>query len=230
MVRTRRRPRAPLQLVRKKAAWTERWEQILAGSSSGDWAPQSAKAALRKPLLALTHGKCAFCETRLGKDVYPQIEHYVSRKVAPRRAFEWRNLLPVCQMCNVSKGHSDHARDLLKPDDEDPEPYFRIGPEGEITPHPRLDESGKRRADKTIRLCDLTRGGLQVSRSEVAQQVRWWLDRSAGLANGLNQEIEEWKHLSDPRMEYKLVVRHVLTQNHHPELADLDRQRFQRGK
>jgi uncharacterized protein (TIGR02646 family) len=222
MVRTRRRPRAPVQLVRKKATWTERWERILAGSSSGNWATQSAKTALRKPLLALTHGKCVFCESRLGKDVYPQIDHYVSRKVAPRRAFEWENLLPVCQICNVSKGHFDHSGGLLKPDDEDPEPYFWIGPEGDIVPHPRLDDSGRRRAAETIRLCGLQRGPLRESRYHVARAVSRWLDS--------NEEIALWNDLSDPRMEYKLVVRHVLTQNHHPELADLDRQRFQRGK
>lgn len=156
--------------------------------------------------------------------------HYVSRKVAPRRAFEWKNLFPVCQICNVSKGHFDHAGDLLKPDDEDPEPYFWIGPEGDITPHPGLDELGKRRAVETIRLCGLQRGDLRESRFEVAQAVSRWLDRASRLANGLDQEIEEWKHLSSPRMEYKLVVRHVLAQNHHPELADFDRQRFHKGR
>jgi 5-methylcytosine-specific restriction endonuclease McrA len=54
----------------------------------------------------------------LGAQAYPQIEHYVSRKVNPDRVFEWKNLLPVCQICNTSKGHADHQGSLLKPDAE----------------------------------------------------------------------------------------------------------------
>ncbi len=231
MVRTRRRPRAPAQLVRERAAWTGGWKRIQANRSPGVWATRSARAVLRKPLLTLTHGKCAFCESTLDKTSYAQIEHYVSRKVDPGRAFDWKNLLPVCQICNTSKGHFDHAGDLLKPDDEDPEPYFWIGPEGDITPHPRLDELGRRRASETIRLCGLQRGPLRESRYQVAMAVSRWLAQASQPLSKLDREIEEgWNEISNPRFEYKLVVRHVLTLRNHPELANSDRQRFQRGR
>ena len=67
----------------------------LAGLGRGDWATTAAKKALREPLLAMTWGKCVFCEGRLGAQAYLQIEHYVSRKTDPQSAFEWKNLLPV---------------------------------------------------------------------------------------------------------------------------------------
>jgi len=186
---------------------------------------------MKNPLLALTWGKCVFCEGRLGSQAYPQIEHYVSRKVAPGRAFEWTNLLPVCQICNTSKGDADHQGDLLKPDAEDPEPFFWIGPEGGIAPHPRLNAEETRRAAETIRLCDLNRGGLREDRFVVANSVRRWLGRTAEPVDGLSELVrEEWDELSDPRFPHKVVVRHVLTLGNSPELAATDKQLFQRGR
>jgi len=197
----------------------------------GAWATEKAKNTLKKPLLELTWGKCAFCEGRLGAQAYAQIEHYISRKVDRDRAFEWKNLLPVCQVCNRSKGHSDHQGSLLKPDAEDPEPFFWIGPEGDITPHPSLNADGTFRASETIRLCGLDRGALRDDRLAVANFVRRWLARTSGLVGGLDETARaEWKQLSDPHQSYKLVVRHVLTQENLPGLAARDRRLYHRKK
>jgi uncharacterized protein (TIGR02646 family) len=223
MVRTRARPNAPAALVRNARSWTARWVR-LASTGGGDWATISAKNALREPLLALTWGKCAFCEGALGAQAYSQIDHYVSRKIEPQRAFEWENLLPVCQICNACKGPSDHQGRLLKPDIEDPEPFFWIGPEGDITPHPALDPSKVERATGTIRLCNLNRGELCAARQEVADSVRLWLARSDAHTR------EDWHRLSNPRHPYKIVVRNVLTIGKLPQLAAFDRDLFQTGR
>jgi uncharacterized protein (TIGR02646 family) len=229
MVRTRPRPRTPVALARNKRTWTARWKEIDAANTGRDWATQTAKRALKKPLLALTWGKCAFCEGLLGAQAYPQIEHYVSRKVDPDRAFEWRNLLPVCQVCNVSKGHEDHQGSLLKPDVEDPEPFFWIGPEGGIAPHPSLNAAQASRASETIRLCGLNRGELRENRHRVANCVRRWLQRTS--VNGLDDHtLDEWVEISDPRQSHKIVVRHILTLGNSPQLAALDRELFQQGR
>lgn len=231
MVRTRRRPRSPAALAVNKRTWTARWQKIAAQGTSRDWATQKAKRELKGPVLALTWGKCVFCEGRLGAQAYPQIEHYISRKVDPDRAFEWQNLLPVCQICNTSKGHADHQRRLLKPDDEDPEPFFWIGPEGDIMPHPGLNDLDATRASETIRLCKLNRGELRENRQTVADSVRRWLERTAGLVDGLDQHTkEEWYKLSAPQQSHKIVVRHMLTLGNSPELAAADRELFQRGR
>jgi uncharacterized protein (TIGR02646 family) len=231
MVRTRRRPGAPAALALNRKDWTERWKRIAAAGKGGDWATKKAKTALKTPLLALTWGKCAFCEGRLGSQSYPQVEHYLSRRVDPDRAFEWKNLFPVCQMCNASKGDADHQGKLLKPDVEDPELFFWIGPEGDISPHPVLNEVDANRAAETIRLCALNRGGLREDRHTVANFVRRWVERTAGLAGGLDQRAqEEWDELSDPRHSHKVVVRRVLMDCRAPGLAARDRILFQRGR
>jgi len=229
MVRTRRRPSAPPALTLSRSAWTARWKKIAAAGTGRDWATQKAKRDLKKPLLALTWGKCVFCEGTLGSQAYPPIEHYISRKVAPGRAFQWTNLFPVCQICNRSKGDADHQGRLLKPDAEDPEPFFWIGPEGDIAPHPTLNTEEALRAAETIRLCDLNRGGLREDRFTVAGLVGRWVRRTAGLVDGLDELAqEEWDEISDPRHPHKVVVRHELTQRSAPGLAAADRQFFQR--
>lgn len=231
MVRTRRRPSPPPTLTLNKAAWTARWKRIDAARTDGDWATRNAKRDLKGPLLTLTWGKCVFCEGNLGSQAYPQIEHYISRKVAPGRAFQWTNLFPACQMCNTSKGHADHQGRLLKADAEDPEPFFWIGPEGDIAPYPGLGAIEKLRAEETIRLCDLNRGMLRENRLSVAKRVKRWLERTAGLNDGLDQPArEEWDELSDPRHPHKVVVRRTLTLGNAPELAVIDRQFFQQGR
>jgi hypothetical protein len=87
------------------------------------------------------------------------------------------------------------------------------------------------RASETIRLCDLNRGGLREDRFTVANLVRRWVVRAAEFVNGLDERTqEEWDELSDPRQSHKIVVRHVLKLQHLPELAEMDRQLFQRGR
>jgi uncharacterized protein (TIGR02646 family) len=220
----------PTALRGKKGIWTQRWKQIVAQERSADWATHAAKAALRDPLRALTHGKCAFCEGTLDRTSYLQVEHYVSRRVDPSRAFVWKNLFPVCQICNTSKGRFDHDGNLLKPDVEDPEPYFWIGPEGDIEPHPDLDPPSQRRASETIRLCALNRGPLRENRYSITRALARWLHRASDSDNDLQQVQQEWDELSAPEREHKLVIRHMLTLHKHSELAVADRRRFQRGR
>ena len=119
----------------------------------------------------------------------------------------------------------------MKPDDEDPEAFFWIGPEGEIAPHPGLDAPDALRAEATIRLCNLNRGGLCEGRFEVANRVGRWLERTAALIEALDERVRvEWDEISDPRHVHKIVVRHVLKRANAPGLAEADRRLFRRGR
>ena len=77
----------------------------------------------------------------------------------------------------------------------------------------------------------MNRGELRENRQTVANDVRRWLERTAGLVDALDQHTkEEWNTLSNPRQSHKIVVRHVLTQKNWPELAAEDRRRFQQDR
>jgi len=116
--------------------------------------------------------------------------------------------LPACSRCNTSKGEEDHKGALIKPDAEDPEPYFWIAPEGRLEPHPALGERNRQRAQQTIRILDLNRPALMQSRFEM--RVRRDLPDLVG----------------EPLAEHKLVLRHVLTISGQAALVALDRMKF----
>jgi len=176
MVRTPRHQAPPAQLVRNQARWTSRWEEIRAGRRKGEWATESAKKVLRPALERVARGKCAYCESLLGVTAHLEIEHYVAKTLNPDLAFEWTNLLPACGKCNGAKGEADHHNALLKPDAEDPEPYFWINAgTGELKPHPLLDEAGRQRVLQTIALCNLHRGPLCTKRLDMWLRVGNWL-------------------------------------------------------
>jgi WD40 repeat protein len=71
---------------------------------------------LRKILLELFHGKCAFCETPLTTGLSVEVEHFRPKHLAINLdgkvtkpgywwlATEWSNLYPICSECNLSKG------------------------------------------------------------------------------------------------------------------------------
>lgn len=165
----------------------------------------------------MTCGKCIFCEGILGETGYPQIDHYMPKAHFPDLAFEWSNLLPVCQICNREKGDSNHKRELLKPNEEDPEPLLYLNAEGFLEP---LDASASERVALTIKLCGLNRGGLVSSRR------RLWQDLT-GLLSG---DPVSWAlgHLGEPARPFKFVLRSYLERADRCDLADQDRDLFAR--
>ena len=181
------------------------------------------QAALRE----LAHGKCVYCESVLEVTGYLEVDHYVAKTVAPGLAFEWTNLLAACRRCNNAKGDHDHKNALLKPDQEDPEPYFWIHPDtGRLAPHPTLDEAQTFRANETIRLCNLQRPALCAKRVAMLETVGKWLDRVSKIEQFNAMLQAEWEWLSHPSTEYKFVLRHVLETRGQHELAEFDRARF----
>jgi uncharacterized protein (TIGR02646 family) len=229
MVRTRSRPPAPDQLFAYAARWTARFERVRSGSQRGDWATATAKKTIGSALRGLAHGKCVYCEGPLEAQADLDIDHYVAKTVDPGLVFEWTNLLPSCRKCNRTKLDHDHANALLKPDIEDPEPFFWLHPDsGKLDPHPSLDAAARQRAEETIRLCDLQRPALCDQRIRMLGRVNRWLQLI--VAQGLNHVLrQEWESLVDPRSEYKFVLRHALELHGQRELAEFDRQQFQSG-
>jgi uncharacterized protein (TIGR02646 family) len=227
MVHTPRTLPPPPQLVKRGKQWTARFQAIASGSAKGDWATRSAKKVLCAALRGLAYGKCVYCEGALEPQGYVEVDHYVAKTVDRKLVFEWTNLLPACGRCNNPKRAQDHKGALLKPDDEDPEPYFWIHPDtGRLEAHPNLNADQTQRANETIRLCDLQRAALCYERTKMLERVGRWLEQ-VSVAGHLSDPLRaEWEDLSDPRMEYKFVLRHVLETRGQHELAEFDRMRF----
>jgi uncharacterized protein (TIGR02646 family) len=219
MVRTRAREACPDFLQANQAEWTARWRQIVENHAHDDWATPKAKELLREAVVPLTHGKCAYCEGHLGAQSWIGVEHHHPKRAYPDQAFEWANLLPVCDICNSMKGNQDHRGALLKPDEEDPERFFSIHPDtGELEAAPGLSDEDTRRAEQTIRICDLKRSALCEERAELIEALSLCILRAD--AGSLESYLK-------PRTEYKLVVRKVFESKGRADLAAEDRRRYQ---
>lgn len=220
----------PEPLTRNRGKWTTRWTTSLSLGKQIPWATQTAVRVLRDPLLAISRGKCAFCEGVLRLTSHDEIEHYHAKTIRPDLVFEWQNLFPACGICNRSKGDLDHQGRLLKPDVENPELVLWLHPDsGELQPHPALDDAHAQRVRETIAAYNLQRGTLCAERINTMRFVKRWLTRAAGEVSASAECKEEWQYLIRPSTPWKFVIRHVLTLAGETQLAEMDREAFLRG-
>jgi uncharacterized protein (TIGR02646 family) len=218
----------PKSLTRYRAKWTARWSKCLSqGRTIGGWATPAARRALQAPLLALSHGKCAFCEGILNLTSFIEIEHYHAKTVRHELVFDWDNLFPSCGICNRTKGDLDHQGRLLKPDRDDPESFLWLNPDnGELEPSPLLDAEQSQRVLATIAAYGLQRGALCAQRIEMMKFVNRWIARAAGVSASSPECQEEWNYLIRPSTPWKFVIRHTLTLKGLERLAEIDRSAF----
>ena len=80
------------------------------------WNSSKIKEPLKKAMLKMSHGKCSYCECKLGiesKDV--TIDHFLPKSKNPDKVIEWENLFLACLRCNRKKNNREENRlDLEK--------------------------------------------------------------------------------------------------------------------
>lgn len=133
------------------------------------------KAAIRAELESMQGRRCAYCEC--GLDLHGQhIEHFRQRVRFPQGTFEWANLFLSCERAESCGKHKDSCglyphEDLIKPDIDDPEKFFRFGPDGTIHLREGLSPQQAHRANETLRIFNLDAqwGPLRQMRKIVCQ-------------------------------------------------------------
>ena len=123
---------APAVLVRHAAHWTA---AVVTKVTSGETPTRTERsrynhADIKAALLAETHSKCAYCESKLRHVTYGDIEHVVPKADDPTRWFDWTNLTLACDVCNTNKAHApDTGGAFIDPYALDPEDHFwQMGP------------------------------------------------------------------------------------------------------
>ena len=190
--------------ARAAAATQAVLDDVAAGSRPG-WTP-AVWSELKQWLLAnVFDGKCAYCEKKITGGFFGDAEHYRPKgKVTVKEhgrvdtvmhdgkphpgyywlAYNWRNLLPACELCNssdgkmnqfpVANGHVFRPEDgpdpdaldlaegplLLHPYRDDPSRHLRFGVEGTVAPR-----DGSREGEESIKVYDLSRELLETERS-----------------------------------------------------------------
>ncbi len=105
--------------------------------------------------------RCAYCEAAIDVD-NRHVEHFAARAAWPQGTFLWRNLFGCCKRetsCGICKDSRQTARydwkELIKPDEDDPDDYFVFVKDGTITPRLGLSPADERRAKETLRVLNL---------------------------------------------------------------------------
>src|SRR5437660_11067609 len=95
----------PAVLIERKADWTR---TLVEKGARGEEPSDGEKNRYRHPdikqaLIAETHGKCAYCESKLLHITYGDVEHIVPKSAKIELSFQWKNLTLACDRCNTNK-------------------------------------------------------------------------------------------------------------------------------
>jgi uncharacterized protein (TIGR02646 family) len=134
------------------------------------WRSQNCYQETRKHLLAMTQGRCAFCDGGLGAESRETVEHFRPKSQFPEFAYAWSNLFPCCDMCQSQK-KEQFSEDLLKPDEDDFvfSHFFIVNyKSGELEVSPQADLKARSRAEITLQLY-----GLNLAARTKARKREW---------------------------------------------------------
>lgn len=151
------------------------------------------KKELRSTLESMQAGCCAYCESPTFDDGH--IEHFrrKNKDHFPELMFAWSNLFLSCSSLDHCGHYKDRRgshydpRDLVKPDDDDPNEYFYFHSSGDVRVRSGLDVVKARRASETIRVFHLDCGSLQAERRRA---IKSYLRRDPDMLEAIS-EFEE---------------------------------------
>jgi uncharacterized protein (TIGR02646 family) len=108
----------PKILAEKESLWLENYNEALLkyttdNSSTNKKAKEKAEkkynhSQIKKTLVKMFFGKCAYCESFILHTEYGNIEHFRPKSKYPEKCFDWNNLLLSCNICNGKKYKGDN--------------------------------------------------------------------------------------------------------------------------
>lgn len=193
----------------------QQWTRaILRKYAEGDAPSRTEKSRYNHPdikhaLVAETHGKCAYCESKLRHVAYGDIEHIVPKYDDPAKWFSWANLTLACDICNTKKSHAPVTEEtFIDPYEVDPEEHFwQMGPI--VYSRPGCDA-----AALTERLLELNRAELVERRHERITGLMRMLEafERCGDRDLKNLLWEDFTSETQAHNEYAALARAVVGQ------------------
>jgi uncharacterized protein (TIGR02646 family) len=193
-----------------------RWTKVLVDkAAAGLVATPTEKTRYRLPeikeaILAETHGKCAYCESRLLHIHHGDVEHIYPKSLDVTKTFEWKNLTLACEVCNQHKSNRDPLiENILDPYETDPEEHFVF--------------LGALIFAKGTVVGESTRAILELHRAELAEMRKEQLDKVLGIyavilrkdiplpaRQAIYQDMVERE--ASPKAEYAAMKRSLIKQ------------------
>ena len=159
------------------------WTKTLVDKiNSGVKPTDSEKTKYRHPdvkfaLVEETHGKCAYCESKLLHIHHGDVEHIYPKSLDPTKTFDWLNLTLACEICNQLKS------------DSDPNMEFIIDPYN-IEPAEHLNFVGTIVHAITADYGQSTKAILKLNRAALCERRREKLEKTLSIfENILNEKL-----------------------------------------
>jgi 5-methylcytosine-specific restriction endonuclease McrA len=157
----------PQILVDNEVRWTA---TIVSKIAIGAEPTTSEKTRYRNPqikaaLVNETHGKCAYCESKLLHIHHGDVEHIYPKSLAPEKTVLWENLTLACEICNQNKSDKDPLLENII------DPYLTEPSDHLIFNGPLIFPRGTAAGTSTRTLLDLNRGELSERRKEQLERI-----------------------------------------------------------
>lgn len=131
MIRVERTAK-PAVLEEKQTDWTTALLRAVTKTAKKRAEGKYRHRDIKVALVAMFHGKCAYCESKITHIDYGHIEHYRPKSKPHFRhlTFEWNNLLMSCAVCNGAEHKGDRFPEaaeggpIINPCDEEPLEHF----------------------------------------------------------------------------------------------------------
>lgn len=144
------------------------WLKVLQDKIDAGEVPTDAEKSryrhrdIKAALVVETHGKCAYCESRLLHIAYGDVEHISPKSFRLVDTFRWDNLTLACDVCNTNK---KNVLNVVDPYVDDPNEFFRfLGP----AIYTRSDDN---RGILTVKQLKLNRPDLLAHRSRRLEAI-----------------------------------------------------------
>lgn len=159
----------PSILTKHKEEWTNEYLDALSGKKvlTTTIRYRYRHSEIKDTLILETHGKCAYCESKILHISYGDVEHILPKSKYPKLYVDWNNLTLCCEICNRSGKHDydNKADPLLNPYiDEPTEHLLALGPM-------LMNYKGSRKGSITIKILDLNRMDLFEKRRECLERI-----------------------------------------------------------
>lgn len=173
---------------------------------------------LKKSLMELSNGKCAYCECDLKVESnYMEVEHFKDKSDYPDCVLEWENLLPSCKHCNGHKSSHDVIKEpIVNPFIDEPKNHLYF----QYYRYKAKDNKGQCTID-VLDLNDAERQLVDV-RFNLGNQIQDSLNNflellddylkkpSVGIKNKLRGRLASTMQLCLPNSEYSAACATIL--------------------
>ena len=159
-------------------------------------------------IAAMSHRKCAYCETSINAPRGGPVDHFKPKALFPSLAYDWTNYFLSCPGCNGAKGDKwPKSGGYIRPDRGDPSRHFIFAEDGTV----RAGKAGSAAA-RMLDDFDLNGEWLAIDRKTNIDAMLRELEDASRLYREGNEELARrlattiLRNVSKPEREFSTAL------------------------